>query len=877
MTIKSPFNFVPVNSQVFSPDWANEISQDIPFSDGVSGTIDLTITAESPIYIHNGQLHKEDKENKDKSKDTKDKKDYSFSHVTTAKGNRYFIPGTSIKGEVRNILEIMSYGKMCVDEGAQFARRDLHNKYVYPLMDVQRQEHCGWLRRKGEDYEIEDCGRFWRISHDEIDRFLGSPMMRRNFSKSMVRKLEDEQKTADYKYHLIEDKNLFKEHTFESIGKNRMDDTLVKISEEGSLRGTIVFTGQPSLWTEPLKKNKGKYYEFVFPERKQCVRNISREDFDHYAFIYKDSTEWSRIKRLLDESEHGGRGVPVFFLPKSNDSVEHFGMAYLYKMPYDRSVFKSLPKDHQNKNKRDLAECIFGYTDKQDALKGRVQFGHAFVPDGVQVKPLPRIRLVLGSPKASYYPLYISQNGKDGITSSYNTYDQGTPSGWKHYYVRKDTNSVRKTNQDKVDTYMEPLDKGAKFHSTVTFHNLRPVELGALLSALTFHDTPQCRHQLGMAKAYGYGKCRYDVNLSVTASSRVGQPKDAEYFMARFEDYMSRHVAAHWTEQQPIKELFTMAGNNVEDGDAFDFMTMSNNKDANDFEKAKTAHEYLQRATDLLPQTIAPKTLCDNAEFKADRDAMIEKEMEEKAKNERRRTEQQAEKEKQRKIDEEKKARQKKLEALRLYLEDIERKIGQTSSNNNGLSILRAELSGMETDDNGCQNTIANLIAKVDEKMEQNSRLALRQFKEAYEQRIAQSGTDKGLLNNLKAELGNLHTDDKDQQAIITQLIAEIDKTIALKPKEGFQEALKTVAIITDYKLFETRVNAGLRNLKKAGLSELTQADKDFGAVKLQEAYDHDDKKSPKDWAVTTGRFFKRCVKTVGKDIATEWFTKLKR
>ena len=60
MIIKSPFNFVPLNSQVFFPDWADEISQDIPFSDGVSGTIALSISADSPIYIRNGQLHKDE-------------------------------------------------------------------------------------------------------------------------------------------------------------------------------------------------------------------------------------------------------------------------------------------------------------------------------------------------------------------------------------------------------------------------------------------------------------------------------------------------------------------------------------------------------------------------------------------------------------------------------------------------------------------------------------------------------------------------------------------------------------------------------------------------------------------------------------------------
>lgn len=134
---------------------------------------------------------------------------------------------------------------------------------------------------------------------------------------------------------------------------------------------------------------------------------------------------------------------------------------------------------------------------------------------------------------------------------------------------------------------------------------------------LTFHDTQECRYQLGMAKAYGFGKCRYNIKLNITAVPQGSQPKDAEFYMARFEDYMSRHVAGPWIQQHPIKGLFTMAGNDVANGGAFDFMTMTNNKDTNEFEKAKTAHEYLQRATSLLP-SVVPKTLCDTPDFKAE-------------------------------------------------------------------------------------------------------------------------------------------------------------------------------------------------------------------------------------------------------------------
>lgn len=839
--IKSPFNFVPLNNNVIFPYWADQISQDIPFSDGVSGIIKLTITADSPIYIRNGQLHKDEN-----SKD----KDYSFSHVSTSKGNRYFIPGTSIKGEARNILEIMSYGKMSVDERAQFARRDLRNKDVYPLLGNQKKEHCGWLRRNGENYEIEDCGRFWRISHPEIDRLLGAPVMRKHFSKITAGTLKDEQKTATYKYGLVEDESVLENRSFKKIGENQMQDTLVDYSPNGSLHGTIVFTGQPSSWTEPRNKQaKGKYYEFVFPEEKQAVRKISREDFDHYVFIYKASEEWKRINRLLEESENGGRGVPVFFIPKGADSVEHFGMAYLYKMPYNHSVFESLPKDHQNKDKHDLAECIFGYTNKEDSLKGRVQFGHAFASEA---KPLERIRLVLGSPKASYYPLYVNQDGKNGITSDYKTYDDGTPSGWKRYYVRQDTNSAKPTGQDKVDTFMEPLDKGATFQGTVTFHNLRPVELGALLSALTFHATPECRHQLGMAKAYGFGRCRYNINMKITASA--GKPQSEEYYMARYEHFMSQQLATDWIRQSQLTELFTMAGNDVSDNGVFDFMIMSNNHTDNEFESAKKAHEYLQRATAFL-HTITPKTLCNTPEFQSELKAIKKQEEEKQAEIARLR-------------------RQKELENFK---KEMEQKIVNAGADKTRLYALIAELD--ETASNGQEefDIVKSLKEKIDVILNQIKLQEVCNFKKRYEQLIAQADKDKNILNILRTELSNNHSDDKDKQNAVNQLVADIDKRleqIKQTPK-GFQDAFITE--VKDYKQFHTRVEAGLRNLRKSGVDKMSEEDIAFGEIKLQEAYDHDDKKSPKNWAATTGSYYKKCVKTVGEDIANKWFTKLKR
>lgn len=121
--IKSPYNFVPLSEEVYTPSWADKISQDVPFKDGVSGKIRLRITAETPIFIRDGQIQKDKKDST--ADDQTDKKNINKEAQTFSKtpDGRFYIPATSIKGEVRNVLEIMSFGRMMLDERAKFANR----------------------------------------------------------------------------------------------------------------------------------------------------------------------------------------------------------------------------------------------------------------------------------------------------------------------------------------------------------------------------------------------------------------------------------------------------------------------------------------------------------------------------------------------------------------------------------------------------------------------------------------------------------------------------------------------------------------------------------------------------------------------------------
>ena len=586
MSVHAPFNFIPLSDQVYFPSWADQISHDVPFSDGVSGKIRLTITAESDIFVRNGQ--------------SKVAEDNRFSQVS----GRYFIPATSIKGEVRNLMEIMSFGKMNLDTRAKFAQREWNNTALYTIKDpnVQRNICCGYLRKKGDAYEIVDHGKPLRISHEAIDDWFGGEVLRSHFSRNShfdINKTKEvdgqtfDPKTAAFKYHLFKDEDL-ENLSFTEVRTNTF--TYVTCADRGEFTGDIVFTGSPDQWKEERGMNAGKYYEFVFPSQGTRCYSLSEEEFEHYEFIYKDSDDWNYWKSHLTDTD---KGVPVFFRAEGNQ-IKDFGLALLYKLPYDKTPYDLLPQAHKEESTHDLAECIFGYTGRTDSLRGRVQFSNAF---STNAEPSEEVTLVLGTPKASYYPIYIEQTGSNGRTGQYQTYNNGRLAGWKRYHVR---NGVwqKSLGNENLDSTLTPVRSGATFTGDIVFHNLRPIELGALLSALTFHGKPDlCYHQLGQAKPYGYGRCRYSAILE---GEGLEEPN---YYMGHFEHELSDNLGTSWHQLPQIQELFALAGSAVSnEAEEYKYMRLSTDPRVNEFQDAKGGQNgrgdkyYLPRFSKLSPR-----------------------------------------------------------------------------------------------------------------------------------------------------------------------------------------------------------------------------------------------------------------------------------
>ena len=624
--IKAPFNFVPLPDQVVFPEWAPIISHDVPFSDGISGTIGIRLTAETPIFVRNGHSRSE--------KDSKGENYDTFCRV----GDRFFLPGTTVKGAVRSVLEILSFGKMRLDRNARFAQREWDNPALYPMKQEQQNVRCGWLRIKEDgSAEITDCGKPLRIGHDRIDEYFECSVFQDQFSRAPGRNLNNEReiegemidpKTAYYKYRLIERMGSLEELKDLTFSQDedritRYNKSRMMVDFDGDVTGTIVLTGQPDLWRNPrpttLTRDAGKFYEFIFrtPGRDARRHTLTEEEFSQYKFIYADSIDW----RYANERLLPSTGIPVFFRVDNRGSIKDWGLAFLYKLPDENTPYDTLPPNHRKEN-HDMAECIFGYADKESSLKGRVQFS-PFMSDNASLDA-NSYRLVLNGPKASYYPIYIDQRkrGNRGVMNSgYQTYNDGMISGWKRY-LRCGSTWVRNSGSDTVDTYIRPIKAGAVFEGTVRFHNLKPEELGALLSAITFHgNEDSCRHQIGMAKPYGYGKLRVEMtDVSMQSVGAIGQEQlsDKKGYMWIFEKYMSDHIGFDWIKAPTVKELLTLAEFDVPNEEDFKYMVLDMNG-RNDFNDAKGGRGqqgtkyYLQRYSDIIGRTAFLQSLWDSS------------------------------------------------------------------------------------------------------------------------------------------------------------------------------------------------------------------------------------------------------------------------
>ena len=604
-SIPSPYNFVPTSDVVVCPPWANLVSQDIPFKDGLCGVITIEIEAKTPVYIRNGGDHPQKPE--EKAADT-EYQDF-FAIETGGPAPVYAIPGTSLKGVIRSVLEIVSFSRMSRMADKHMAYRDLHNKDLYLDKFVRNGMPLtkgGFLRLNDKDRWLLAPCTYSRISHEALKTQYdwAIPMNKDNTSPSVAEKYKSWKTNCPL------------EIRFRKMGEGDQDNILATDIGQGPDTGMLVFTGQP---------NRSKSKDFIFHDKKadsMDVTHLKKQFIDSHTVEGEASESWEFWKSKFEQ----GAEIPVFYLPDHQGAPTSIGLAQLYRLPFRKSLKEALPESHRKEKGSgpDFTETLLGYVDSGsgNALKGRVAFHPA---KSIQIPSQTRNlqKVVLGSPKPSYYPNYVEQEGgrkNRYVTEKYKTLDDENARlrGWKRYPVHPlpvdehipSTKGPNGSINEDIQTHLRPLPAGSLFSGSIVFHNLLPVELGAVLWCLEWGGNASLLHSVGMAKPFGYGAVKITAEISRLKANFSGTedpPKTKEGYREIFEGFMERELKQGWKLSPQMRELMAMANPHktaAVECLRYPVIDPTKSKD-NEFSNLKKEKKFLQRYTHLVDENPA--------------------------------------------------------------------------------------------------------------------------------------------------------------------------------------------------------------------------------------------------------------------------------
>lgn len=232
------------------------------------------------------------------------------------------------------------------------------------------------------------------------------------------------------------------------------------------------------------------------------------------------------------------------------------------------NVGDKMPKrDDPDSGRLDFVQALFGHVPEDEstlvknnhqtqAWKSRVFFGNAFLSQddksGSNLRKIPKRNIVTQSPRASFGEYYLRPKPQGSPKEMGWSEEDVQMAGYKRYPVSSKLRPFS-TNQgqagNNAGTNLEFLtgEGGSEdapvavaFTSTIKFHNLHPLELGALLWVLEWGSKPGedavnvHRHQLGRGKPQGYGRMRARVDYS---ASRIIKNEDGQPFANGSTDY----------------------------------------------------------------------------------------------------------------------------------------------------------------------------------------------------------------------------------------------------------------------------------------------------------------------------------------------------
>lgn len=545
-----------------------------------SGKIKCSLKNLTPLFIGGN----EDKERTlieevEECHKTKDGEEYY-------KVTKYVIPASTIKGELRNIIEVLTRSCIKSVENEKLSYR------------VLKRENTFGIIKSFPNGQNDGC--IEGVNIIRIERSLAKEILKN------LNKINGNKNTEDNEgfYEIYVNKNKVNDYKCNSFPYKNTIDNIEKFND---LTNRIVACMEKAiLWigTEFPRKDKKTYAKILVPNK--IMYKFSKSEYEDLKSLIAERNNSKKplyINKIdidngvVFKKEELKKDDTIIFKTNEKKAID-LAFSEVPRLKYKYSPLDLIPdkfKPCSNAKELCFACRLFGTIG--DNTKGKKEnddsksesfaiSSRVFITDALSLdarneskeKPLDRLRS-LGEPHPSLLRFYLKYG-------DYNErYDKGKYEirGRKFYWhhtkkieVGKNWEKYRKSieteNHDNTNSKIYLLEPLQEFEFEINFKDLKREELGILLYSIEVEEGKSL-HKIGKAKAYGFGSCEIKVDkcLIETENKYFSFDKNNSYKEYSKEEYTIEFIkkakeeySLDSNEREEIKELkYILNRNNI--------------------------------------------------------------------------------------------------------------------------------------------------------------------------------------------------------------------------------------------------------------------------------------------------------------------------
>lgn len=566
----APYNFVELPEKVVEVKLGDLPKRNFYHADFHTGYIDCTLTTSSPLYIRCGLTSEQFKADVES-------KDLPEFFYTNSESYLPVLPGSSLRGMLRAIVEIITCSKMTMISDQQ---KFFFRAVAAPADDPIGQQYkeivnskvvrAGYLVRQGDRWHIQPA----KLVNKEHPFVWVSEAVALEALPNLVEMQDVKKYRPQYKNVRFDNIGIQNERPFaEAVSKGNK-----------ALRffGTLVTSGNMlESSDDPKNLNRRNHCIVRTKDDKADLLDISHEAVDSYC---KALTDFQRSKPF---DEHHGvleEDRCVFYCPpKTGKVVTLFGHSPNFRIPYSRkqdgkaaSAKDFLPEYMWKPSQPDvidMTEAIFGFVrpEKQEESETQARAGRVFITDAqyhsrtgdLWFSEQPITPCILSGSKPTTFQHYLVQPDVEKPKLKHYASNGTAIRGHKLYWHQGKSPNIDHPDVDNASktqtTKISPIDAGVSFKFSLHFENLNQIELGALLWTLAIGQDEKYRLSLGMGKPLGMGAVKI-VLLDLWTSDRAKRYQslfqddnwkaeetkatitDVRQYITVFEEYMCKEL-----------------------------------------------------------------------------------------------------------------------------------------------------------------------------------------------------------------------------------------------------------------------------------------------------------------------------------------------